>query len=411
MASKSGSKITLPSGLVVRATEGGNYRDDKTGKVYTPAQVKKLQGGSTATKEAPKTAPGLLGGTQTMPTLDNKKLQTAAGQVEAQQKLNEYNAGINANLNRYDMNGPSGSSSWVQDPNTGKWSINTALNAGEQQVYDTGVGANQIAGKAATNYGNKIDAMSGTNYDLSGVPQMLGGSDLLKERQRLEGTINQRFDQRNQPVFDKQKTDLQQQLADQGIPIGSKLYNDQMMQLSQRQGDERQTAALNATTYGGTEATNQFDMSQKSRVQGISDYEKQRYAPMTEFSTFKGLNTGANMPESAPASTIEVGANTVPGAEYANMANQKDIAKLQANTQLATARIASAGGGGSEGPSAADLLSMQGASSGTTTGGGTNYNNQIINNSGTAAGTGVIAGATNNATKKKILVQKKGLLG
>ena len=69
------------------------------------------------------------------------------------------------------------------------------------------------------------------------------------------------------PEFARQREDLQQNLANRGIPITSEAYNDAINRLETQQGEQQQRLAQQATLAAGQEADRVFGQQRQARGQ------------------------------------------------------------------------------------------------------------------------------------------------
>ena len=74
-----------------------------------------------------------------------------------------------------------------------------------------------------------------------------------------------------QPEFARQSQELQQNLADRGIPITSQAYNDAIGRLQTQQGEERQRLAQQATLAAGQEADRVVNQARGIRAQQFGE--------------------------------------------------------------------------------------------------------------------------------------------
>ena len=70
-----------------------------------------------------------------------------------------------------------------------------------------------------------------------------------------------------QPEFTRQRDQLEQNLADRGLPIGGEAYNQAVDRLDRQQGEQQQRLAQQADVAGGQEASRLFNMASSARGQ------------------------------------------------------------------------------------------------------------------------------------------------
>jgi hypothetical protein len=212
----------------------------------------------------------------------------------------EYNMMLQDQANRLNEVGPYGGANYEYDPTTGRTTRRTYLSPeeeaikGAEQRRQTGLGAQaenligqmptdrfSYAGMPQTQLANRGDLTNFGRTDFGNIPQAQWGintSDLsampgadASERARIENQLYSNFASRMEPRFEKEREELAQRLANEGIPRGSQKFNDSMEQLKQQQNDAYQQAATQATMYGGEEQSRQFGMGMDVRQQQMSE--------------------------------------------------------------------------------------------------------------------------------------------
>jgi hypothetical protein len=220
---------------------------------------------------------GLLGGGGNPPAgmdLTSAAQATAAGNLK--------NAQLATVANRSNTSGPTGTSSWSQDPTTGQWSQSNQLSAPLQGIANqaqtglsnamatpltvgnlqTSVNASPITGGVQNNaqqINTNLSSNAGQLNTSAGDPNLLNSqvTDALYKQQ------TQYLD----PQFQQQQEALTSQLANQGIGQGSAAYETAMknaaLQKQQAYGNAMQSAigqGVNAsnTMFGNQLANAQF---------------------------------------------------------------------------------------------------------------------------------------------------------
>jgi len=332
-----------------------------------------------------------------VPVAPISTFQSPAETVATQDLWNRKNVAEQNLQNRIDTAGPTGTSGWSLTPD-GRWQQNVAMDTSQQRRWDqdqntafqagqaqqqklgqfTQQGNYSLAGTPGANLpGQKLDEFQQKgNYSLSNVPGVIGQDQLLGERRRIEDSVYDSFSRRNEPQFQREEEALRQSLADRGIPLNSERAKIELQNMSQRQNDARLNAQSQATAMGGSELDRAFGMSKDIRTMGIGDYERERYAPLSEGQMAEPLrqsgisdyerqrfaplqesqmlgqyNMGYQMPTASPVPNVAV--NPVPAAEigmgYAGLDFQKYQADLDARTRLSIANKTPSGGGGGGG--------------------------------------------------------------
>lgn len=224
--------------------------------------------------------------------------------------------------NRPTINTPWGSQSWdvnkTWDPATkqylNQWTQNTDLNPRSQQALDSQMditqGRSDLAldkmGQVQDEYGkpmdwNKFQHLQGAGNPTAGLQTNLSTRGLTdvdpsqRYSERAENAVYDKFSQRMDPQFQKEQDRMRTQLYNSGLKEGDAAYDQQMKELNQTQGDQRQDAMNQSILTGGQEASRFFGMDQSSRQQGFNE----RQAAMTMGNQavgqrFDQRNTAAN---------------------------------------------------------------------------------------------------------------------
>ena len=107
--------------------------------------------------------------------------------------------------------------------------------------------------------------------DWDNMPSMPVTGDFNDWRnQQIDSTYKQ-FESRMEPQFQQQSEAFEQQMRNRGIPLGSKLYNDQLKQLQQSQSDARNSAMVQAQGIAGQNASQFADVGFQARGQSAAE--------------------------------------------------------------------------------------------------------------------------------------------
>jgi len=287
--------------------------------------------------------------------------KSANNALLAQLVTNLWSANQNANLNRPQTETtPYGSQTYIKNPD-GTFSIRRDLSKEQQAILDQTQQQELATGRTQQGLQGQIDKNLTQPYSLSGVPGVIGEQNLQAERQRLEGELTSRYNDLNSPYWEKQRGELEQRLADQGITPGSPGYVARLKELQDRQGGERNQNIFSAIQQGGAEAESLFRRSMDARNQGISEYESQRYAPVNEFGQLQGFKSGVYNDQFQQMPGIDVGNVDIPGTQLGWYAAHKETPMMPGG---------GGGGGGYGGVNWGALLGGGGNSGGGGTYGG-----------------------------------------
>lgn len=314
-----------------------------------------------------------------------------------------------AAANRYDINSPFGKQTWQQGDRTiigydskgapqygQNYTQNIELNPSEQKQYDL---HNQIAESLLSGAGDKISGFQDTPFDyggkyqdpgkFEGAPGSYQGPDAYQGGGSFQGAgkfqgQSQPFDysadtpdiakaqyQKTvnllQPQFDRQNKDIEQRLANQGLPIGSEAYNEAYQQHEQNQNQALSNAALDATTQGNQLALSQRQQNQGENVQNYglnADEAARTYGINTDEMARKyslNADTGlATRQQQAGEAAQRYGLNANAGLQTRQQQNQEALTQRQQQyNELAAAlggqQLNPLNGGGSGGASPLDV--------------------------------------------------------
>jgi len=206
---------------------------------------------------------------------------TGAAQQQAQASKEITN--MQTWANRPTINTPFGTQSWQAgktiDPATGQevthWTQNTTLAPGAQSALESQIGVQKGRSDLAGGFMDRVRQEYGSPFDWQNLPQMArsGGPAQLNTgvadytpglqtginfdtnyRDRVAGDLMTRM----QPVHERQQSQLETQLANQGFQIGTEGYTRALADLQGRQAAER----YNALDSAGSEAQRLFNMEQ-----------------------------------------------------------------------------------------------------------------------------------------------------
>ena len=104
-----------------------------------------------------------------------------------------------------------------------------------------------------------------TQLDTTGLPAL--PTDFADTRRQVTQSVFDRQLGLLQPEFTRQRDQLEQNLADRGLPIGGEAYNQAVDRLDRQQGEQQQRLAQQADVAGGQEASRLFNMASSARGQ------------------------------------------------------------------------------------------------------------------------------------------------
>ena len=217
---------------------------------------------------------------------------TAAGNLEATRAATAANR-----INQYT---PYGSLTYNRDPNAATpdegWSATQTLSPEQYQILQRNQNLSTgLLGTAETGLGKVNELLSNPTIDESRLAQMpISG-------QSVQDAIMSRLE----PQIGRQREGLAQNLANQGIPIGSEAYTNSMTDQGQQENDLRIQAALQGINTG-----------LGARQQGI---QEQTYMQDRPLNVINALRTGSQvtMPQFAnvPQQATTTGPNYLGAAQ------------------------------------------------------------------------------------------------
>ena len=217
---------------------------------------------------------------------------------------------------------PDGSPIFAQDPNFNNpfATAPTLSGVSAAQDIDPTTGLPAFTNQITTN--QQIP----TGISTTGLTALT--SDPVGLRSNIEQTLFDRQLGLLQPEFTRQSQELQQNLADRGIPITSQAYNDATNRLATQQGEERQRLAQQATLAAGQEADRIVNQARDIRAQQFGER-----AAAGEFglaSQGQGFSQAAANAQLANAARQDTIANQLLSNQIANQRRSREIAERNA---------------------------------------------------------------------------------
>lgn len=194
--------------------------------------------------------------------------------------------------NRPDQINPFGRVSWSQDP-SGKWTQQTTLNPEMQSALDQQMGLQRQRSALGSSFMDRVRTDFAQPFSFAGMParqEMSGAQQLNTGLQNYSPEIQRslnvsdnpalpQFDasyrdrvasdlmQRMNPVYERQRAELETNLSNRGFEIGSDAYSRALEDLNKRQAAER----YNALDIAGNEAQRLFNMGMGARQQAFQE--------------------------------------------------------------------------------------------------------------------------------------------
>lgn len=212
------------------------------------------------------------------------------------------------------------------DPDSG-WTATQTLSPAQQQLLDyqnqTSMGLGRLAGQGL----GYVEEMLKTPFDTSALP-----STGFNPSQSYQDAYMQRL----APQIQQGQQQLQQQLANKGIDIGSEAYDRAMMQQAQREND----LLLGATTQG-------FGVGQQARQSALQEQAYLRNEPLNTLSAVRTGSqvTGPQFVNSAQQATTQ-GPDLLGAAQMTNNAQMGAYNAQQAGQNSMTQGLMGLAGAG-----------------------------------------------------------------
>jgi hypothetical protein len=206
-----------------------------------------------------------------------------------------------------------------------QWEQYVELSPESQQIFDTqqrlGIGLSGLAE-------GRMGQIPTDQFTLDGLPQVQGDD---AARQRIERALYERQSALYEPQFEKQKEQLKDTLARQGIPVGSSAWQDAMDRLDREQNFQRQQTVGQSVAMGEQAFSNQYGRSEADYNRALSSRLLERNQPMNELSAMLQGSPAMQMPQLQQTAQVGVQAPDVMGATYNSYQGQLN----QYNQQMA----------------------------------------------------------------------------
>lgn len=304
------------------------------------------------------------GATSAPPAVDT------AGLAQAQNSANRGNAELQSVLNNNNTFSPFGSSTFTQ-PNgpEGQWQLNQTLNPTLQTAFNnqstlagvlSGYGKNVAdiasspAGAGANIINSAYNSLGGQiptgPVDTSGLTALPSSStDFSNEVNSSRDAAYKAQTNYLDPQFAQKSSDLRQQLADQGIGVGSDAYSRATGDLGRQSQAAYQQAQDAAVQAGNQEQAALFGENLGSRQQGFNEAVTKWGEPLSALSTAAQTGGGilsnvtGNLTGLSPLSQFEWGGQIPTFGNQGTVVPQTNLAGIQNSANSAAANRFTAG--------------------------------------------------------------------
>jgi hypothetical protein len=275
---------------------------------------------------------------------------TALANQQAQQGQEAWNAALQAG--RPNQSNPFGSLTWNQDPTTGQWSQNVALNQPQQDIFNQQQANQQQIANAA---GGMLGGLDTSQIDFSGAPAAGQVGQFNQQATDL-------YRQLGQPDLDRAQAARRAALAARGI---SDVTSQAGTNLEAQLADQTNRFGMQAAQAGIAQGNTMFGQQNALRQQEIGNILAQRQANLGQLSGLMGLGQNMGTPQF----------NTVQTPNPYNTANLTGAAESQYKAQVDAANAKAASSpwgtiGSLAGMAAGSFLGPMGSAAGSALGKG-----------------------------------------
>lgn len=248
--------------------------------------------------------------------------------VNQQTASNAYTAIANARMNHVNQVTPYGTLTYYengpwQDIGNGtyvpSYTAETKLSPTGQKLFDTQSQISQGTADLANQYVKRIADATSQPYSYDNLPA--APTYNLDYVNKATNDIIAR----NQPQMDRDRANLEQRLANQGISVGTPAYQAAMDQYQRGVNDFR----LGAQTQGQAAATNEFNLEGSTRDRAIQEMTNLRTQPINEVAALLGTGTGVQNPQFVNTPQTNIAPTDVAGIYQNGYQQQMQAYQLQ----------------------------------------------------------------------------------
>lgn len=309
----------------------GLYRDNKTGKTVkskTNPNKSAASGGGGGNSKPKGQAPILKPGTQ---------INNASQATEAERAVQQQQAQDNLAINNPNQVNPFGSQTVTYDEQ-GRPTVTTGLSKGQQAIADSNDALSNMGRDLAKNnlQGSQLGGAFNPN-----LTARYGADSLEANRGKVEDAVYKRLTKNVDYRQGLEKQDVEQQLANRGIPYSNdpnSQYQQQMKDFNDRYDTIRADAMNSAVVSGGDEYSRNVGINETQRANDFTLQSGQRNQQLNESGQLANFGAGLQNPNYTQfqGTQLNYGSPTAADAAFKQLANQK-------------AQIAKQGGGGGGG--------------------------------------------------------------
>ncbi len=261
------------------------------------------------------------------PATDPSKVAQAQGQANAETAITQ------AYLNNVNQRTPYGNLNYnvTSNANVGGrevpiFTASQDLSPAGQKLQDTNMATTQATADLAKTYTGRIADATAKPFSYDGLP----GAPQYNEQYRQQQL--RAIQDRNAPQMDRDRANLEQRLADQGVGMQDPAYRTAMDQYQRGVNDFR----LGADVQAGNSASQQYGLEANTRDRAIQEMTNLRTQPINEVAGLLGTGTGVQNPNFVSTPQTQVAPTDVIGAYGQAAAQQQANYQSQMQQQNAT---------------------------------------------------------------------------
>ena len=210
--------------------------------------------------------------------------------VQEQSKANLEALVKSAGINAVDVYAPWGSTTFERNPDGTPKSQNINLSPEQQALFGLQTNLAQAMAGGAVDAYRRIPT---GEFNFNGLPGAPGQGDFTQWGNQISDAQYQRAMDLMRPEFDRRRNELEQRLADRGLPMSGENYQGEMSRFDRAVNEAQLGAARDALLSSGNEQSRMFGLAQTSRDKAIAEALMQRNQPYNELAMLQG---GPQMP-------------------------------------------------------------------------------------------------------------------
>jgi hypothetical protein len=226
------------------------------------------------------------------------EIKTPQDALNADVKVADYSAEKNLILGNPNQVNPYGTREVTTGPD-GKPVVTDTLAADQKKLSDTGTTLSQTGLDKAMGLLGSDGVSQPFNPNLTA---RTATGDLIADRKRMEDTVFNNITRNFQHDYARNKDDLEQSLANRGIPIDplDPQYKEAMKQLNERTDAAKADAMAQATQMGGEELTRSVGIGEQLRANDFSQQYQTHGQQMGDVQSLSTLGPGVRTPNFNP---------------------------------------------------------------------------------------------------------------